>query len=112
MDISSLPKPVAKSNGPKREMLGQLSVTPDVASKISNMKENKSLGVDSTKITEGNRRAKLVCHAHMYLTCHCRCAICAEPCIDEQLGMDVVSSTCPTTKVILLHKWGKMANAG
>ena len=37
------------SNGPEGEMLGQLVVTPDVvATKINNMKENKSPGVDGT----------------------------------------------------------------
>ena len=28
------------------------------------------------------------------------------------LGVGGVSSTCPTTKVILPHSWGKMANTG
>ena len=28
------------------------------------------------------------------------------------LGFDGVSSTCPTTKVILPHTWGKTANIG
>ena len=28
------------------------------------------------------------------------------------LGVDGVSSTCPTTKVYLTHTWGKMANTG
>ena len=28
------------------------------------------------------------------------------------LGVGGVSSTCPTTKVILPHTWGKMANTG
>ena len=28
------------------------------------------------------------------------------------LGFGGVSSTCPTTKVILPHTWGKMANTG
>ena len=28
------------------------------------------------------------------------------------LGFGGVSSTCPTTKVILPHAWGKMANTG
>ena len=45
-DISPLTTPVAKCNGPKTELLRQLSVAPEgVASKISNMKENKSPGV-------------------------------------------------------------------
>ena len=46
-DTSSLPVPETKFNGSEGERLGQLVVTPDVvASKINNMKENKSPGVD------------------------------------------------------------------
>ena len=46
-DTSSLPVPETKFNGSKGERLGQLVVTPEVvASKINNMKENKSTGVD------------------------------------------------------------------
>ena len=46
-DTSSLPVPETKFNGSEEERLGQLIVTPEVvASKISNMKENKSPGVD------------------------------------------------------------------
>ena len=46
-DTSSLPVPVTKFNGSEGEGLGQLVVTPEVvASQISNMKENKSPGVD------------------------------------------------------------------
>ena len=46
-DNSSLPVPVTKFNGSEEERLGQLVVTPEVvASKINNMKENKSPGVD------------------------------------------------------------------
>ena len=46
-DTSSLPVPETKFNGSEEEKLGQLVVTPEVvASKINNMKENKSLGVD------------------------------------------------------------------
>ena len=42
-DTSSLPVPETKFNGSEEEMLGQLIVTPEVvASKINNMKENKS----------------------------------------------------------------------
>ena len=41
--------PETKFNGPEGEMLGKLVVTPEVlASKINNMKENKSPGVDGT----------------------------------------------------------------
>ncbi len=41
-DTSSLPVPETKFNGPEGGMLGQLVITPEVvASKISNMKENK-----------------------------------------------------------------------
>ena len=44
---SSLPVPVTKFNGSEWEKLGQLVVTPEVAaSKINNMKMNKSPGVD------------------------------------------------------------------
>ena len=46
-DTSSLPVPETKCNGLEGEKLGQLVVTPEVvASKINNMKENKSPGVD------------------------------------------------------------------
>ena len=52
-DTSLLPVPetllnlVKKFNGSEEEKLGQLNVTPEViASKINNMKENKSPGVD------------------------------------------------------------------
>ena len=46
-DTSSLPVPETKSNGSEEEKLGQLIVTPEVAaSKINNMKEKKSPGVD------------------------------------------------------------------
>ena len=46
-DTSSLPVPETKFNGSEGERLGQLIVTPEVvASKIKNMKENKSPGVD------------------------------------------------------------------
>ena len=46
-DTSSLPVPETKFNGSEGERLGQLVVTPEVvASKIRNMKENKSPGVD------------------------------------------------------------------
>ena len=46
-DTSSLPVPETKFNGPEGERLGQFVVTPEVvATKINNMKENKSPGVD------------------------------------------------------------------
>ena len=46
-DTSSLPVPERKFNGSEGERLGQLVVTPEVvASKINNMKEIKSPGVD------------------------------------------------------------------
>ena len=46
-DTSSVPVPETEFNGPAGKMLGQLVVTPEVvASKINNMKENKSPGVD------------------------------------------------------------------
>ena len=42
-----VPVPETKFNGPEGERLGQLVVTPEVVvSKINNMKENKSPGVD------------------------------------------------------------------
>ena len=46
-DTSSLPVPETKFNGSDEEKLGQLIVTPEVVdSKINNMNENKSPGVD------------------------------------------------------------------
>ena len=46
-DTSSLPVPETKFNGSEEEKLGKFIVTPEVvASKINNMKENKSPGVD------------------------------------------------------------------
>ena len=46
-DTSSLPVPETKFKGTEGERSGQLVVTPEVvASKINNMKENKSPGVD------------------------------------------------------------------
>ena len=46
-DTSSLPVPETKFKGSEGERLGQLVVTPEVvASKINNMKENKSPGID------------------------------------------------------------------
>ena len=44
---SSLPVPETTFNGSEGERLGQLVVTPEIVpSKINNMKENKSPGVD------------------------------------------------------------------
>ena len=46
-DTSSIPVPETKFNRPEGGMLGQFVVTPEVvASKINNMKENMSPGVD------------------------------------------------------------------
>ena len=46
-DTSSLPVPEKKFNGTQGERLGQLVVTSEeVASKINNMKDSKSQGVD------------------------------------------------------------------
>ena len=46
-DTCSLPVPETTFNGSEGERLGQLVVTPEVvASKINNMKENKSTAVD------------------------------------------------------------------
>ena len=51
-DTSSLPVPETKFNGSEGERLGQLVVTPEVvASKINNMKENTSPGVDGISPT-------------------------------------------------------------
>ena len=55
-DTSSLPVTETKINGSEGERLGQLVGTPEVvASKINNMKKNKSPGVDriSPKILKG-----------------------------------------------------------
>ncbi len=74
-DTSSLPVPETKFKGSDGERLGQLVVTPEVvASKINNMKENKSPGVDgiSPKILKETVEQHLVRHLHMCLTCHCR----------------------------------------
>ena len=56
-DISSIPVPETKFKGSEGERLGQLVVTPEVVvSKINNMKENKSPGVDgiSPKLLKEN----------------------------------------------------------
>ena len=46
-DTSSLPVPETKFSGSEGERLGQLVATPEVvASKMNNMKENMSPGVD------------------------------------------------------------------
>ena len=46
-DTSSIPVPETKFKGSEGERLGQLVVTPEVVvSKINNMKENKSPGVE------------------------------------------------------------------
>ena len=46
-DTSSLPVPETKFNGLEGGLLGQLVVTPEVlATKINNMREDKSSGVD------------------------------------------------------------------
>ena len=51
-DSSSLRVPETKFNGSEGERLGQLVVSPEVvASKINNMKENKSPGVDGISPT-------------------------------------------------------------
>ena len=52
-DTSLLPVPETKFNGSDEEKLGQLIVTPEVvASKINNMNENKSPGVDGLSPVE------------------------------------------------------------
>ena len=73
-DTSSLPVPETKFKGSEGERLGQLVVTPEVvASKINNMKENKSPGVDgiSPKILKETVQQISTPLAHC-LTCHCR----------------------------------------
>ena len=46
-DTSSIPVPETKFKGSEGERLGRIVVTPEVVfSKINNMKENKSPGVD------------------------------------------------------------------
>ena len=71
-DTTSLPVPETKFNGSEEERLGQLIVTPEVvASKINNMKENKSPGVDG--LSPKLLKDKLVSHLNTCLiTCHCR----------------------------------------
>ena len=71
-DTSSLPVPETKFNGSEEEKLGQLIVTPEVvASKINNMKENKSPGVDglSPKILKETveQISKPLAHVNMSL---------------------------------------------
>ena len=69
-NTSSLPVPETKFNGSEGEKLGQLVVTPEVvASKINNMKENKSPGVDgiSPKILK-----EIVEQISMICTGYCR----------------------------------------
>ena len=68
-DTSSLPVPETKFKGSEGEMLGQLVVTPEVvASKINNMKENKSPGVNgiSPKILKETVEQISTPHAHVF----------------------------------------------
>ena len=54
-DISALPVPETKVEGRESHYLGQLIVTPKmVATKIRDMKDNKSPGLDSSQIIIGN----------------------------------------------------------
>ena len=72
-DTNSLPVPETKFKGSEGKRLGQLVVTPEVvASKINNMKENKSPGVDgiSPSILKESVE-QIVCHFHTCLTCPC-----------------------------------------
>ena len=58
-DTSSLPVPETKFKGSEGERLGQLVVTPEVVvSKINNMKENNSPGVDGIKPKKKKKTAK------------------------------------------------------
>ena len=73
-DTSSLPVPETKFKGSEWKRLGQLVVTPEVvASKINNMKENNSPGIDgiSPKILK-ETVDQLARHLQKCLTCHCR----------------------------------------
>ena len=68
-DTSSLPVPETKFNGSEEEKLGHLVVTPEVvASKINNMKENKSPGVDgiSPKILKETVKQMSTPFAHVF----------------------------------------------
>ena len=68
-NTSPLPVPETKFNGSEGERLGQLVVTPEVvASKINNMKENKSPGVDgiSPKILKEIVEQISMALAHMF----------------------------------------------
>ena len=70
-DTSSLPVPETKFKGSEGERFGQLVVTPEVvhvASKINNMKENKSPGVDgiSSKILKETVEQISTPLAHMF----------------------------------------------
>ena len=68
-DTSSLPVPETQFNGSERERFGQLVVTPEVvASKINNMKEKKSQGVDgiSPKILKETVEQISTPLAHMF----------------------------------------------
>ena len=75
-DTSSLPVPETHFTGSEGERLGQLVVTPEgVASKINNMKENKSPGVDGVShkiLKETVEQISTPLDLHMCLTCHCR----------------------------------------
>ena len=73
-DTSSVLVPETKFKGSEGERLGQLIVTPEVeTSKINNMKESKSPGVDGISPKKLKETVeKLVRHLHTCLTCHCR----------------------------------------
>ena len=65
---SSLPAPETKFNGPEGERLEKLVLTPEVvASKINNMKENKSPGIDgiAPKILKETVEQISTPHAHV-----------------------------------------------
>ena len=68
-DTSSLPVPETKFKGSEGERLGQLVVNPEVVvSKINNMKENKSPGVDgiAPKILTETVEQISTPHAHVF----------------------------------------------
>ena len=69
-DTSSIPVPVTKFKGSEGGMLGQLVVTPEVvASKMNNMKDNKSPGVDgiSPKILKETVEQNSTPLAHLFI---------------------------------------------
>ena len=72
-NTSSLPVPETKLNGPEGERSGQLVVTPaGVASKIYNMKDNKSSGVDGIAPNILKETVEQISMPLAHVSCHCR----------------------------------------